>query len=257
MKLSESQKLFKKNILDVQSDPKAIKELKPAGRLSLEQAFQLYHRIYEARLTDVLMIHFAAVRWVLGKDLFGSICRKYIETQPSVTYNLRNYGSTFPEYLKLDHGSKVIPFIYDLARFEWALKQVQDSPSPFPLKGKHIEELLHSEDFKIQFTDAMDIFESPYAVYDIWDQRNSPTYQFEDINWNHPEHLLIYKNQKKIFVNRIDAIETEILNELKDGSSVSSALADYSTSLTPDKVAQFYQLLANTGIVEDVIVLET
>ncbi|MGZ3794560.1 MAG: HvfC/BufC family peptide modification chaperone [Bdellovibrio sp.] len=257
MKLSDSQKLFKKNMLDGQSDPKAIKELKPAGKLSLDQAFQLYHSIYDARLTDVLMAHFGAVRWVLGKDLFNSVCRKYIESQPSVTYNLRNYGRTFPEFLKEDHGSKVIPFIYDLARFEWTLKQVQDSPSPFPLTGKHIEELLHSEDFKIQFIDAMEIFESPYAVYDIWDQRNSPSYQFEDINWNHPENLLIYKNQKKIFIDRIDAVETEVLNDLKLGTSVSSALADFSTLLTPDKVVEFYQLLANTGIVEDVIVLET
>lgn len=257
MKLSESQRLFKRNILNAQTDPKAIRELKPVGRLSLDQAFQLYHHIYEARFTEVLMTHFAAVRWVLGKELFNNLCRRYIETQPTVAYNPQNYGNTFPEFLKEEQGAKVIPFIYDLARFEWAWKEIKESPSPVPLAGKHIEDLLHSEDFKVQFIDAMEIFESPYAVYDIWEQRNSSTYQFEDIHWNHPENLLIYKNQKKIFINRIDTIEAQVLAELKEGSSVSSALADFSSLLTPDKIAQFYRLLARTGIVEDVIVLET
>lgn len=257
MKLSETQSLFKKNILNAQNDPTAFNEFKPAGKLSLEQAFNLYHSIYEARLTEVLMSHFPAVRWVLGKDLFNKICHKYVETQPSVTYNLHSYGNTFPEFLKEDHDSKAIPFLYDLARLEWTLKEVQDRPSPSPLPGKHIEELLHSEDFKVQFIDAMEIFESPYAVYDIWDQRMSSAYQFEDINWNRSESLLVYKDQKKLCLIRIDALEAEVLKELKEGSSVSSALADFSSLLSPDKIAEFYQVLANTGIVEDVIVLET
>lgn len=257
MKLNETQNLFRKNILNAQNDPTLIQEFKPAGKLSMKQAFQIYHRIYEARLTEVLLGHFPAVRWVLGKDLFNNICRKYVDTQASVEYNLHNYGNTFPEFLKEDHGSKVIPFIYDLARLEWAMKELQDKPSPYPLSGKHFEELLHSEDFKVQFIDAMEVFESPYAVYDIWDQRTSSAYQFEDINWNHPESLLLYKSQKKISINRIDVIEAEILNELREGNSLSSALADFSSLLSPDKIAQFFQLLSKSGIVEDVIILET
>lgn len=257
MRLYQTQKLFKKNILNVQQDPQALRELKPVGKLSLEQAFQIYHRIYTSKFTEVLMDTFPAVRWVLGKDLFDTVCYKFIESQPLASYILHDYGSNFPDFLKDSRNVRGIPFLYDLARFEWAYKEVEDMPSSKPLSHKNVKELLHTEDFKIQFIEAMNIFESPYAVYNIWEERHSKPYQFEDINWNHPESLLIYKFQKNIIINRIDGIEAEILKELQAGSSVDSALADFSTLLTPDKIAQIYQLIAQSGVVEDVIVLET
>lgn len=257
MRLYQTQKLFKRNILDVQQDPQALRELKPVGRLSLDQAFQIYHRIYTSKFTEILMETFPAVRWVLGKDLFNTVCAKFIEAQPLATYILHDYGSNFPEFIKDNRNVRGIPFLYDLARFEWSYKEVLDMPSPSPLPQKTVRELLHTEDFKIQFIEAMNIFESPYAVYNIWEERNSKSYAFEDINWNHPQSLLIYKFQKNIIINRIDAIEAEVLKELQAGSSVDSALADFSTLLTPDKIAQIYQLIAQSGIVGDVIVLET
>ncbi|MGZ3773243.1 MAG: HvfC/BufC family peptide modification chaperone [Pseudobdellovibrionaceae bacterium] len=254
--MDDTHSLSKKIVPDVRRDSEFIKGLKPKNLLTNSQAFQLYHHVYEARLTDILMNRFAAVRWVLGKKLFEKLCRKYIDAQASVNYNLQNFGNTFAEFLKDENKANAIPFIYDLARFEWVLKEIADKPSPTPFANKHIKELLHCDDFKIQFIDAVEIFESPYSVYEIWSQKNSPSYQFEDINWNHAESLLIYQINKKLSINPISTIEAEILNELKEGHSIASALADFSSLLIPDKVAQFYQLLERSEIIENIIILE-
>lgn len=256
MNLNEAQSLFKKNVLSGESDPQALQEFKPAGKLSLEQAFEIFNRSYLARLTKVLKETFGGVYWVTGEDLFQTLCHKYIQSQPSVTYALSDYGHSFPEFLQVTDSAKGIPFLFDLARFEWIFKKMYHAPTPEPLPAERIQELLHSEDFRVQFIEAMEIFESPYAIYDIWRLRKEPSYRFEDINWKHAESLIIYKKQKKIFVQRIDAIEAQILSELKEGSSVSSALADYSSLLTPDQIAQLFQMMIKTGIVEDVLIID-
>lgn len=256
MKLNEAQNLFKRNLLSAQADPQAVESLKPIGKLSLEQAFEVYHRGYFARMTEALSSTFRAVRWVLGEELFRHVARRYIEAQPSISYDLSDYGETFPDFLKNTQATKGIVFLCDLARLEWTLKNMYHAAASEPLPVERIRELLHSEDFKIQFIEAFEVFESPYAIYDIWIRRKEPPYQFEDINWNHSESLMIYKKQNKIYVQRIDAIEAQILSELKEGSAVASALADFSSLLTPDKIAQLFQMMMRAGIIEDIIVLE-
>lgn len=257
MKLNEALSLFKKNLLSSPSDAKAESELKPAGKLSLEQALQVYHRGYITRLTEALGETFEAAVWVLGDDLFRETSRKYIASQPSVSYNLSDYGHNFPEYLKVSPSGRDIPFLYDLARFEWTFKNMYHTPTPDPLPIEQIQALIHSEDFKVHFIEGMDVFQSPYAIYDIWRQRNVVTSPSADNNWKQPESLLIYKKQKKIYVHRIDHIEAQVLMELKDGSSVSEALADFSHLLTPEKITQLFQTIMKAGIIEDVLVLET
>lgn len=257
MNLNEAQKLFKNNMLNAKADSKAIDELKPVGKLSLEEALQVYNRGYIARLTDSLGDTFEAVWWVVGDELFNSLCKSFIESEPSISYNLSEHGRTFPEFIRTSSLVSGIPFLYDLARFEWTFKTMYDAPTPHPLPVDQIHQLLHSEDFKVQFIEGMEIFESPYAVYDIWSRRKEPAYEFEDINWSHPESLLIYKKQSKIFVQRIDVVEAQVLSELKSGLAVSTALADFSSLMTPDKIAQLFEMMMRAGIVEDVIILET
>lgn len=257
MNLNEAQSLFKKNILNNKSDAKAERELIPAGKMSLEQAFQLYHRGYITRLTDALGETFESAWWVLGDQLFQETSRKYIASQPSVSYNLSDYGHNFPEYLKVSPVGQKNPFLYDLTRFEWMFKNMYHTPTPDPLPIEHIQGLVHSEDFKVHFIEGMDVFQSPYSIYDIWRRRKEPASPVEDINWMQPESLLIYKKQKKIYVRRIEHIEAQILTELKDGASVAEALADFSHILTQEKIAQLFQMMMKAGIIEDVLVLET
>lgn len=257
MKLNEVQSLFKQQVFSSETDPKILREFKPAGPLSLDQAFKIYHNAYIARLTEALRETFPAVFWVLGEDLFKKVASKYIQTQPSVSYVLTDYGVSFPEFLRLTPQGKGAPFLFDLARLEWSYKNLLHASSPEPLPTEQVQALIHSEDFKVQFIDAMEVFESPYSVFEIWSRRWGPAYEFETINWQNPESLLLYKKQKKVQVQKIDKIEAQVLTELQEGSSVSSALADYSSLLTPDRIAQLFQLMMRTGVIEDLIVLDT
>lgn len=256
MKLHDAQSLLKKHILHTpESDPEALKTFKPGGQMNLKESFEVYHGAYIARLTTALTETFEAVHWVLGDHIFHEVSRNYIETQPSVSYNLSDYGENFPSFLQEHPAIKGIPFIYDLARFEWMFKEVFHAQSPDPLPAERVQELMHADDFTVTFIEAMNLFDSPYAIYDIWTHRKEPQYEFEDINWELPESLILYKKDKKIYVKRIETEDLHILEELREGKSVSSVLASHSSSMSPDKTTQLFQLMMKAGIIDDITAL--
>jgi len=257
MKLTEVQSLFKSSLLALHTASATSDVFRPAGSLTLQEAFAVYHRSYLARLSDALGESFEAVWWVLGDDLFRSVCRDYIHEFPSSSYHLQDYGARFTDFLTRHHDTKEILFLHDLARFEWLIKELGNTPTPQPLPAEQFQDLVKADDFKIHFIEGMSVFESPYAVYDIWRQRKEPAYHFDDINWHRPESLLIYKKQKKIYVQRVEPLEAQVLEDLKEGRSMSEAMAGFSAHLTPDRISAFYQLIAGAGIVEDVLILET
>lgn len=256
MKLNEAQNLFKRNMLAPQVDPQTILNLKPAGSISLSQAFEIYHRSYITRLTEKLKKTFTAVHWVLGNDLFEKVCKRFIESQPSVSYNLLTYGKNFPEFLQIYPSTRHILFLGDLARFEWVYEEIFHCAYTESMPVEKIFASLHTIDFKIQFKESMAIFKSPYAIYEIWYRREEPPYSFEEIDWNHTESLLIYKKKKGVEVLQIENIEAEIILALKDDLSITTVLADYANHMNPDRTARFFQMIMRTGIIEDITILE-
>lgn len=255
MNLNDSQHLLSTHLLIPNSDPQMIKDFKPVGSLNMNQAIEIYHRSYFLRLSEVLRKTFEATHWVLGHELFKELCQEYISSQPSTTYILAYYGESFPEFIKTTRLQKQVPFLYDLARFEWLFKEVYHRPHPDPLTIDSVESLTHSDDFKVQFIDAMEIFQSPYSIYEIWCRRDEPPYRFEDIDWTHPEAILIYKKNHTVETMQLDLLDADILCELKEGISITSALADYSGRLTADHIAHFFMLLTTAGVVEDILIL--
>ena len=251
MKLDETQRLFKDNTLLPQADTNM--PLKPAGKLSIQKAFEVYHDSYVQKLTEALEKTFEAVYWVVGADLFNKIAKQYIDTEPSVSYNLEDYGGNFPEFLNGHRLTKGVPFLPDLARFEWTYKNLYHRANPEPLPSDRIQDILHADDCRIRFIDAMEIFASPFRVSEMWQRRFEPAYMFEDIVWEYPEWVLMFKRDHEIHLQHINHTEAILLEELGNGAKVSEILLKYSSRLSSDRVGQLFDLMIGAGIIEDIV----
>jgi hypothetical protein len=251
MKLREAQRLFKSSTLAPQADTNM--PLKPAGKLSVRKAFEVYHDAYVQKLTEALQETFGAVHWVLGEDLFHKIAKQYIDTEPSVSYNLNDYGGNFPDYLKGHRLTRGVPFLPDLARFEWTYKNLYHRANPEPLPTERLQEILHADDCRIKFIDAMEIFASPFRVSEMWLRKSEPSYMFEEIIWEYPEWVLMFKRDHDIQMQPINHTEASILEELNGGEKVSDVLLKHSGLLSPERIAQLFELMIKSGIIEDVV----
>ena len=252
MKLNEAQRLFKNMTLAPQADTNM--PLKPAGKLSVRKAFEVYHDTYIQKLTEALQETFAAVHWVVGDDLFHKIAKHYIETEPSVSYNLNDYGGNFPDFLKGHRLTRGVPFLPDLARFEWTYKNLYHRANPEPLPTERLQEILHADDCRIKFIDAMEIFASPFRVSEMWLRKSEPPYMFEDIIWEYPEWVLMFKRDHEIIIQSINHNEATVLEELSAGAKVSETLLKHAAALSSERIAGLFELMIKSGIIEDVVV---
>ncbi len=255
MKMSEAQHLFKKNVLNGEVDAPSILSLRPVGNIPLEQGFEIYHDIYYSKLASALAKTYETVAWVLGPDLFHDITARYIESQPTVTFRLSEYGANFSEYLSLTSKTRGITFLQDLAKFEWLLKEVNNATSPTPVPLENTHALEHSNNFRISFISAMGVFQSMYAVSELWNRRKEPRYVYEEINWNQPESILIHKKDGKILVESLDPTHAEIILDLQEGKSISEALSGFSEIISPADNAKLFSILTTAGIIDDIILL--
>lgn len=256
MNLSELQQLFKNALNSPTLDSETLKALKPINALSVEQGFGIYHRGFINRFTENLAKTYEAVKWVLGPELFEETARSYIQENPSVYFSINQYGETYPDFLVSYPKTKTIPFLFDLASFEWLLSELNEAPAPTPLSTEQAYELLQSEDCKVHFIDAMDLYQCDYAIYDIWRQRHQGRYRFENINWAHQECILLYKKSNNVLVQRIDANEGRVIQSLYQGHSLAQSLSMHANHLTASKISHFFELMLKTAIIEDILVIK-
>ncbi|MNL62085.1 hypothetical protein D3C87_1860740 [compost metagenome] len=79
---------------------------------------------------------------------------------------------------------------------------------------------------------------------------------FEDIPWEQPEHLLLYKKDHHIHIMPIGPVESRVIRALQEGQSVSATLGLFSSELNSEKIKQLFHLMMRAGIIEDVLIAE-
>ena len=190
----------------------------------------------------------------MGADLFNKVCAQYIEGHPSTSYSLKNYGQTFPQFLNTTAKTKEYPFLEDLAQLELLIKEIENSPTPDPLPAEQAQDLLASDDFTMSFIEAMTVFQSHYSVHALWEASKDPGLRVEQIRWNMPESLLLFKKDHSVQMSLLDPIEAEILSQLQEGRSISEALADLANLMSAKKLSELFHKMMKSGVIDDISV---
>jgi len=220
------------------------------------QSFESLQQNHLDRLVDILGETYETVWWVLGSELFRELCQDYIESEMAGPYSLNEFGSTFSRFIASHKSSLGIPFLQDLARFEWTFKSIQMADAPRPLSPAMLTELVKAKDYRVQFVSALDIFSSDYSISEIWRQRKAPAYKFEEINWSGPEQLLIYKKDRQVQVHKISELDAQIFSDLSQGHSVTATFGRSSEALSSDKIRELLEMMTHSGVIEDILVNE-
>jgi hypothetical protein len=93
------------------------------GRLAI------YANAYTLRLTAALRESYPALLHVMGPSEFDAMARTYVEAQPSHHASIRWFGGQLADHLQARGGG----VLADIARWEWTLGTVFDSPDAEPV----------------------------------------------------------------------------------------------------------------------------
>ena len=92
-----------------------------AGDASLtERRLAIYRANVEAAANKALSAAYPVIRQVVGGARFDDLARAYQRHAPSRSGDLNGLGSMFADFIADDDGARLLPYLPDLARLEWA-----------------------------------------------------------------------------------------------------------------------------------------
>lgn len=236
-------------------DPSLLNGIIPGGTLTSDTAVEVYRTGHIVRLTEALGETFEAVWWVTGDENYFRLAKEYLLSHHSSSYNLSDFGKSFPDFLERKLPFSDLPFLSDLASFEWTFKEVFHLPPHTSLSSEdfHREEL--SGNIHLSFGPSVRLFHSSYAVYEIWKQRGTKQDSLPEESWITPQWLLCYKHQQQVFIKHLTEPEFLLLHHLRSGKNIENSLTETLqafSDLTMDTVSNLFTLIKITGIVTQI-----
>jgi len=221
--LKELQAMFSRTIRG-EIEPRLRDLITPGGKLTTDEALNIHRDGYGARLTEALGETFEAVWWVLGDEDFFDTCAEFIEDHISESPNLSDYHPDFPAFVA-NKWIDSLPFIGDLAEFEWLFMKIFHMPEADGLEAEDFQELgAEPGSLKFEFTPSFHLVAFRHSIHEIWKQRDSDQ-EAAEFDWEGPpERMLLFRNAGDTFIYRLNEYEFAILSALEAGSPLGRTL---------------------------------
>jgi hypothetical protein len=138
--------------------------LDPAARLGI------YRNHASATLGTALEAAFPVVRRLVDERFFAYAAHEFLREHPPLSRCLVEYGADFPDFLADFQPCKDLPYLADVARFEWALHiaaTVREAPSlQIDALAAIPAERAGYVGFRLQ--PSVSYFASPWPIDTIW-----------------------------------------------------------------------------------------
>lgn len=123
MPLRELQHSFAKALLRNEAAPVEHAPVEHAmaahGRVSRAERFSVYHHNVTGNLTDALGGTFSATRKLAGDEFFRAMAKAFIPRHLPCSGDMNRYGGDFPAFIGQYGPAQSLPYLADVARFEW------------------------------------------------------------------------------------------------------------------------------------------
>lgn len=244
--LSEIQNIFFDAIKSRSSN--IFSHIVPIHNMSERACLEIYSRGYTARLTESLGETFAATWWVLGDTEFFKLTKEYIMQTPSTNYDLSTYGEKFSTFLSTKFVD--IPFLGDLARFEWLFQEIFHKPNIIEGTSAFLQRLSASK-MDLMLSPSCVLFQSPYSIYEIWGLRKQPIDSLAELEINRPQSVLLFKKSSKIMVQRLqndECLTIEALIRTGDIAATIEILSEKHPQTDSQRIQSIFKLIAELNV---------
>ena len=127
---------------------------------------------------DALGGVFEVIKKLVGDDYFAHVAESYIQTHPSTSGNVHDFGENFPEYLETFQGLETLPYLPDVARLEWAYHSAFHSPMGEMLNISKLAQVPESQQNQLTLllSPACYLLRSNFPVLRIWQINQEAAY---------------------------------------------------------------------------------
>lgn len=164
LNLKDFQRHFKDAIYT--SDVHMLHSYISASSVRPEQLIEVYRNNIFTNLHAALNETYSLLKKVVGDDFFKTVCHFYIRDHPSMSGDVERYGESFDIFLERFEHSKSMPYLADIARYEWKLHESYFAENHVPITLNDLQNYQTTPIDELQFTlhPSVHFFTSSYAI---------------------------------------------------------------------------------------------
>ena len=215
LSLQDLQQQFSQSLLYQTSD--IATQLKNKAGFSAESLMQIHRNNFVISVTDSLRSTFNYTEQLVGYAFFDSVARQFILQQPPEENNICSYGARFPDYLLTLHQLETMPYIAEMAKFEWLYTQCQSLPmKEMSIDLQQLHTVCPDELGAIQFAIASNAvtFDSQQDIDSLLNMLKSG--DVKEIDLNQPCYLLLQKQANfNIEITALTEPQWQLIQQLK------------------------------------------
>ncbi|HEY1283313.1 MAG TPA: DNA-binding domain-containing protein [Steroidobacteraceae bacterium] len=191
------------------------------GGASVATRLGIYARAYVTRLREALVSNYPAVAKVLGEAAFNELAQEYIASHDSRFFSIRYYGHALAHFVATEPSYKSVPFLADLAQWEWTMAEVFDAADAEPVDAKLLAERPAAEwaSLRVTFHPSVRVLPLAWNAPQMWtalmDDAERPRARQE----RHAVSWLLWRRELREMFRPLSEAEQQALSAARAGES--------------------------------------
>lgn len=218
----------------------------PTG--DVERRWAIYSSGYVARLVEALEKDYPAVRRILGEGPFGSLVARYVRCFPPRSFDIGRAGDRLAVFLAEDPLAADLPFLPDLARFEWSMAEAFVAADSVPLAWSDVAALGPQAvaDTRFRRRPGTTLVRSSWPLSALWAAKDLADEDVDVPLDPAPSTLLVYRDGLEVRRRLVGEADAGFLEAAATGLRLSDLLSEASGEAeVAELVARFRVWIVN------------
>jgi hypothetical protein len=226
MKLADLQAAYRGYLLTGDSAPLAPAIV--ADAFDAAERLGIYRNNFLIGLGEALKANFPVTLQLVGGEFFGQAARRFVLDHPPQRPCLFEYGASFPDYLRDLPQLGPMPYVADMARFEFARVAAYNAPAERCLSAETLASLSPEQldTLPIRLSRHARIVSAEAPLHDLWRAHQKPEPDLSGIDMSpRPHALLICRPDRLLVVQELDPNAARFLSAAQAETSLGRAAA--------------------------------
>ena len=238
--LKNLQSAFLKSI--AANDDEGIEKELVTDDFTAHSLMDIYRNNTSGGIKFSMKLTYPAIFEVVGEEFFNGLVEEFMKGNLPSTGNLDDYGEGFAEFLENFEPAKQLPYLPDVAHFEWlfhksALADKVEVIDLASIKNISVEKYL---EMSFVLNNSVKLFSSKYPVHLIWEMAREPEKERElDLSVESGCDLMLSRQEARVKMEFLDRAEYQFLKSIAEDGSLYAAFTA-ATATTPEFDLAFY-----------------
>ena len=215
------------------------------GSFDATERLNIYRNNFLIGLGEALNTNFPVVRQMVGADFFAQAARAFILRAPPGKPCLFEYGAGFSEFLAELPDMAKLPYVAEMASFEFARIAAYHAAVEALLTEAAIARIPPEKlaDLPIGLAKHVRLLPVRFPILDLWQAHQAPDPDLAAIDMSaRPHTLLVCRPHRTLVTQRIEPAATLFLSTAMRQTKLAQAAEACGPNLSPDRLGQVISL---------------